>query len=536
MLSQPLPKELNFFGIKENWKYLSKDTNFIKSPKDTRSTPYSGRIAESIRLDRGNLMLLETVMGQAPWHGVEGFLLHSLAFGTGELNWIYHNNTYVGNTHREEFNDIFINKEGNYDLVGMRGVAPLDTTRLYIGFYGTPVKRVIDSDDGKTLSVQFSNDTTKYEQNFFGYGNISVVNSEGIIRRAALSWFFQDSVLKDKVEFCTVDENFNIILPCTDSVVHDTKIFTSEPYLFYPTKLNRLTQDTMLILFGIKNPANDSFSPSKLELYFVDHSSEVEVKKTVDVTEDVYYPQEGWNSEIFLWTKDDNIVIAQQIDYISSTNSFVWLSWYDKNGNRLAKVDKLKYENYFYRDFVILGDKDGVLYLAARHDDVDTEGYDILKIYSGQDNIQKCGKIAIPVKDLFEYKISITKMLPDNKIFLGFRASERVDGKDYNYQYYYCFNNSDLGITTKTMDIDIQIKNIDIYPNPSHNTILINCEKYEVGSIEIIDRLGREIYKEKNTGCEEKSIDISGFNSGLYFVRLVDESGKIVGRGKFVKE
>ncbi|MBK7096773.1 MAG: T9SS type A sorting domain-containing protein [Saprospiraceae bacterium] len=538
LLCQPIPKELNLIGIKESWKYLPKDTNFIKSSLDTRSTPYSGRIPHVLEVDNKNLLILETVMGQTPWRGVEGCLLHSINMENGNLNWIFHNNTYTGNTHREAFvySQIIKNDNDNYEILGLRDVKPLDTTRFYIGFYGTPVKRVIDSKDGNLLSVQCSEDTTKYEQNFFGYGNISMVNSEGIIRRVALSWFFEDSILKDKVEFCTLDEEFAIVLPCADSVVHNTGIPTLEPTLFYKPQLLRLTQDTMLILFGIKNPANDSFSPSRLEMYFVDLGSDVNVVKTVDVTEDVYYPQGGWNSEIFLMTQDANIVLAQQIDYLSTSNSFIWLSWYDKNGNKIAKVNKLRYENYFYRNFIIVGENDGILYIAARHDDEDIEGYDILKIYPGQDNIQKCGEIKISAIDLYEFRISIAKLLPDDKIFLGFWASERVDGKDYNYQYYYCFNSVDLGITTKIEDINLLSKNIEIYPNPASDNIILSCEKTEAAYFELIDKLGRIVSQEKTVECEEKTVDISGFHSGLYFVRLMDESGIIVGTGKFVKE
>ena len=49
-------------------------------------------------------------------------------------------------------------------------------------------------------------------------------------------------------------------------------------------------------------------------------------------------------------------------------------------------------------------------------------------------------------------------------------------------------------------------------------------------------RLGRVVNKDKTSGCEELSIDISGYTPGLYFVRLMDDSGKVAGRGKFVKE
>jgi hypothetical protein len=83
---------------------------------------------------------------------------------------------------------------------------------------------------------------------------------------------------------------------------------------------------------------------------------------------------------------------------------------------------------------------------------------------------------------------------------------------------------------------NINDNRISIFPNPASNSISINCEREETSSLVIIDRLGRVIYKKNNQGCEETNIDISGFASGLYFVRLSDDSGRVIGKGKFVKE
>jgi hypothetical protein len=537
LYAQFVPKELNFLNIHENWKYLAKDTNFIKSPKDNRSTPYSGRNPWHIGLFDNDLLILESVIGQTPWRGTEGCLIHNLKVQNGQINWIYHNNTYVGNTHREEYgySDIRKNINGNFEIVGLRGVEPLDTSRFYLGFYGTPIRRVINNDDGTTLSVNYSKDTTKFDQNYFGYGNITIVNSKRIPRRVAWNYSFKDSTLFDKIEFCNINDEMKTVLPCEDSIMHSTELKTSDISLFYVPQLRKLTMDTMVILFGTKNPVEGESTISKMEVYYVDHSDGIKIVKKVDVTNDIYHPQGGWDGDIVFKTIDENLFLAQQINFISDS-SFIWLNWYDKNGNLLNKIDKLKYGDIRYRNFYFLGVKDGILYIAAVHNDIETEGFDILRIYPGNSEIEKCGYLARKKEELLEYRISCSKFLPDNKIMIGFWANEKIDGKDFNFQYYYCFNTKDLGITTKTEDINLLSKNIKIYPNPANDYILLSCENAEAAYVEMIDQLGRIISQEKAFECEEKSIDISGLKPGLYFIRLTNNSGRVVGSGKFVKE
>ncbi len=528
VFSQPVPKELNFLNIQENWKYLAKDTNFIKSPKDLRSTPYSGRIPYHIGLFDNNLLILESVKGQYPWLGIEGCLIHNLNINSGEVKWIYHNDTYVGNTHREEYgySDIRKNSDGNFEIVGLRGIEPLDTSRFYWGFYGTPIKRVINKDGGMTINVKYSNDTTKLDQNYFGFGNITLVNSNGVQRRVVRNNSFIDSTLYDKVEFYNINEEMKIALPCEDSIMRSSELNTLEVSLLYSPQMEKLTIDTMVILFGTKNPVEGGKNISKMELYYVDHSEEVKVVNKVDVTNDIYQPQGGWDSDIFIWTIDNNVFLAQQIDFITDS-SFIWLNWYDKNGNLINKIDKVKNGDVTYRNFYFLGVKDGVLYIAAVRNDNETEGFDILRIYPGNNVIEKCGYLARKKEELMEYRISCSKFLPDNKIMIGFWANEKIEGKDYNYQYYYCFNTADLGITTNNLEIENTSKPLLIYPNPASGSISLSCEDNDASIIEIIDRLGRVVYRDSNQGCEELSIDISGYTSGLYFVRLMDRSGRV---------
>jgi hypothetical protein len=100
---------------------------------------------------------------------------------------------------------------------------------------------------------------------------------------------------------------------------------------------------------------------------------------------------------------------------------------------------------------------------------------------------------------------------------------------------YIMFSGEDIGIKTSAIET-VGSKDLDIFPNPASNSISISCENEKSGFIKIFDQLGRLVLKEMSVGCEEKSIDISALDTGLYFVRMTDNEGRIVGRGKFVKE
>ncbi len=127
----------------------------------------------------------------------------------------------------------------------------------------------------------------------------------------------------------------------------------------------------------------------------------------------------------------------------------------------------------------------------------------------------------------------------DNKILLRVQDSNvqyfSENGVSLSASVYIMFSAEDLGIKTSINEITESMP-IHIYPNPASGSISISCEDNDASMIEIIDRLSRVVYKDKTSGCEELNIDISGYTPGLYFVRLMNDSGKVTGRGKFVKE
>jgi len=70
---------------------------------------------------------------------------------------------------------------------------------------------------------------------------------------------------------------------------------------------------------------------------------------------------------------------------------------------------------------------------------------------------------------------------------------------------------------------NIQLNNIDIYPNPAKNKIQISNIDAISTEIRIFNVLGKQVFHQ--TKITEKTIDISSFNKGIYIVKI-DIDGK----------
>lgn len=76
---------------------------------------------------------------------------------------------------------------------------------------------------------------------------------------------------------------------------------------------------------------------------------------------------------------------------------------------------------------------------------------------------------------------------------------------------------------------------IKVYPNPSSGFIMMTCDKKEIkGSVRIEDRSGNVVLNIKHVQANQP-VDISMLKADIYYVRLIDESGKIYS-ASFIKE
>jgi len=73
-----------------------------------------------------------------------------------------------------------------------------------------------------------------------------------------------------------------------------------------------------------------------------------------------------------------------------------------------------------------------------------------------------------------------------------------------------------------------------VYPNPAKNELQVTSYELQVTSVEIFDVYGRNVGANLRVCPNENKINISALSAGIYFIRIIDESGVTVQR--FVKE
>ena len=86
-------------------------------------------------------------------------------------------------------------------------------------------------------------------------------------------------------------------------------------------------------------------------------------------------------------------------------------------------------------------------------------------------------------------------------------------------------------LVTTTKEIEEIPNTLSVYPNPTNSTLNLEFEENYYDQVVIYDLLRNEIQHYKSM----KQIDVSSYNSGIYIVTLVGNSGNILSR-KFVKQ
>jgi hypothetical protein len=75
---------------------------------------------------------------------------------------------------------------------------------------------------------------------------------------------------------------------------------------------------------------------------------------------------------------------------------------------------------------------------------------------------------------------------------------------------------------------------VNLYPNPNNGTFTIALQNVkELAQVEIYNVLGEEIYQ-ANLNNSDTQINLGGQAKGIYFYRVLKESGELVGSGKLI--
>jgi hypothetical protein len=531
--AQIQPPEIKFINLEENWLYISKDSNFVKSPLDPYSTPYWGRQPQEIIFDEDNIYILEITVSQSPYSGIEGSLLHKIDIHSGNSVWVNYNNTYVGNAFREFYMIDAMRKlnDGNIEIVGYRDIDTIDFTQpQWWGFSGKPIKKIINNSNGEFTDVVVSKDSVRARFNdaLSGFNRI-ITLSNGDYIQFSKNLYLENGELRNSIDFYDIDDSMQIDTPFFKKIEYNTELNIPISLSIVP-QFRKLNAQTVIISFSKIDTSSYEDSPNEFKLIWLDISDKGSIGKTkeIDLTNDIVFPQNQYNEDIKLTTKNDNIFLSQYCyESLSPIVKFYWFAWYDKYGKQLGKIDRIKDENdNYYNHILPMGIYDGAAYIAAKKNDYT---YDILKTEVFSNQLEKIGQIKIRnTQDIIDLYVWRTEFLPNEKILICMNITKNNEfGKRTNFTYYYNFDIEDLGILTKTENFTIDKNFLEISPNPSKDEFIVKFKKTFSGRLEILDTYGRIITKKILSNIISTKIKTVQFKNGVYI---------LVGKGNDNKE
>tara|TARA_R110000851_G_scaffold81391_2_gene178722 strand:- start:2369 stop:3763 length:1395 start_codon:yes stop_codon:yes gene_type:complete len=102
-------------------------------------------------------------------------------------------------------------------------------------------------------------------------------------------------------------------------------------------------------------------------------------------------------------------------------------------------------------------------------------------------------------------------------------------GEDVNGELYAIALGGDIykiegGEILSNSNVD-EVSDIFLLPNPASNIVTLKASNILISEITITDVKGSIIYSEKNKPTETKTISVSNFSDGMYFVNAISENG-----------
>jgi hypothetical protein len=141
---------------------------------------------------------------------------------------------------------------------------------------------------------------------------------------------------------------------------------------------------------------------------------------------------------------------------------------------------------------------------------------------------------------LYNQNYQVT-MLPNTIAIMNAKVEpDPIVGAPARYRYYFgtpanpYIDSVDLNITSilalKDVKKDIALS---VSPNPASDNVYIKASNLEKGSFKIVDVLGNLVAADYFNGS--KSVDVSDFRNGVYFIIISEEGGKSINRKLVIK-
>ena len=107
-----------------------------------------------------------------------------------------------------------------------------------------------------------------------------------------------------------------------------------------------------------------------------------------------------------------------------------------------------------------------------------------------------------------------------------------VSGGDYSTTIGFLYASD---INTGIDEIILNNEDINIFPNPTSNELFIEMQNRKDVNISIFNSIGQIVYKSK-VETNRETINVTGLQTGIYFVEIKDLDGNILLSEKIIKK
>ena len=128
--------------------------------------------------------------------------------------------------------------------------------------------------------------------------------------------------------------------------------------------------------------------------------------------------------------------------------------------------------------------------------------------------------------------VTLTATANESYEFLNWTENGEIVSEESEYSFTITSDRNLVANFIATEGIDELSSAFNLYPNPANDNLYIDS-KVKINEVVIYDVYGRSQQSTVNSQ-QSLSIDVSNFNSGIYFVKIVTDNGEVVKR--FVKQ
>lgn len=532
------------YNIAPNWIYISQDTNVVIDPADAASSVYTRRYPTLMTHDDDFVYFTENNFGPLSWAGIDGFLLHCIDKATGVPRWIHHNNHYSGRQKIESTQGSLLYRNETGDITLVNGINRDSTqyTFPYFFFRAHTIERTFDRFNGAILHEVQTPDSLYDAFVGFGLGLVRIYRTAG----GGYTYIYSSTINMENGE----QENAIFLEKIPSDMALDTLIdhkisyqygdpsdFEVQGHFPFPHLYRQLNDSILVVVTGDYD--NEDFNQSPVESYLIyydisDLNNVIETRR-VDISGDYLRPN-PFLEDIKLEVVDETIIISQRRVVTNNSDpdnqTSTWLSWYDKNGEKLAYLSNLQGMTKSYSGLraIMTLDEQLIVSMSYITPTLGVMGYDFISIPRYSENTFKiCGSFSMDYTP--DYTISIPFLvgpISEDALFLGHQISQPIGNYWTNFNYYYSLPFEDIGITTSTEDITFDPIEATISPNPAQEAINLSLLHPKEIQYSIWRADGVLMVHQPPQDITSLTIDISMFPPQQYFIQIQDcQSGLI---------